>query len=177
MRVQSRWRGSRCWSIRALPRIGPVTSSPEAMISQKVAHFRWPRSGAAARRSRPMACRAWRCTGCFSVLACMVFASEFSFSDGIEAGLQLLVAPLAGIPAILLQETVVAARFSDAAVAQDQDQVGIDDGAQAVAGDDGAALGAAQAQFFQVLQDARFGARIDRRQGIIQEQQAVVGQQ
>src|SRR5471032_15465 len=161
MRVQSRWRGSRCWSIRALPRIGPVTSRPAAMISQKVAHFRWPRSGAAARRSRPIACRAWRCTGCFSVSACMVFGEDFS--DGIEAGLQLLVAPLAGIPAILFQEAVVAAGFSDMAVAQHQDQVCIDDGAQAVAGDDGTALGAARAQFLQVLQDARLGARIDGR--------------
>src|SRR5450830_1156613 len=146
MRVQSRWRGSRCWSIRALPRIGPVTSSAAARISQNVAQYKWRRSGAAARRSRPMACAAWRRTDGVAALA-------WSFLDGIEAGLQLLIAPLAGVPAVALHQRVVVARFRHVAIAQHQNQVGVDDGAQAVAGDDGAALGALAAQFFQVLQD------------------------
>src|SRR5450830_1462411 len=137
--------------------MGPATSKPAAVISQPTAQAKWRRSGRAARRNREMARAAWA-----RMEAALWLTDE---SGGIEAGLQLLVFPLAGVPAFGRQQGGVAAPLRDAAVAQHHDQVGVGDGRQAVAGDDGAAARVGAAQGLQVFEDARFGARVDGGEG------------
>src|SRR5205823_7162190 len=124
-------RVTRKWSIRYLPASGPSASSPAASSSQPTAGHRWRRSGEAARTSRraasPISARFGGVSPGLPVAA--------SDSTGIEAGLQLLVAPLACVPAGVVQELVVGSVLGDAPALQHEHVVGVGHRAQAMAHD------------------------------------------
>src|SRR5437763_11778699 len=150
---RSAWRGSRKRSIRNLPASGPKASSPAASSSQAIACRTWWRSGAPARSSSAAASptmrrRAAGADGSVPLL---------TDSAGIEARLQLLVLPLARVPAVTGRELRVRALFQHVPVAQHHDVVRIGDGAQAVAHDHDAAP---DTRLPQVRKDARLGVGV-----------------
>src|SRR6185369_286879 len=100
---------------------GPSASKPAASISHATPCNRLARSGAAARISRVAASpRSLRCSA-----GSAGRRPVLTNSAGIEARLQLLVAPLARIPAVRGQQRRMIALLHHAALAQHDDLVGI----------------------------------------------------
>src|SRR3569832_1058556 len=118
--------------MKVLPSSGPSASSPAATNSQIRPCTRCERSGAAARMSNaaasPMVRR--RSVGAFGK---PVAATD---STGIEARLELLVAPLARIPAVVREQGGVITLLGDVPALQHDGVVGVGHGAQPVADDD-----------------------------------------
>ena len=79
----------------------------------------------------------------------------------------------AGVEAVLGEEGGVVALFDDLALIQDVDAVGSADGAQAVGDDDG---GASCSSRSQALLDQGFGDGVDIGGGLVQDEDARVGQ-
>src|ERR1043165_7707941 len=119
--------------------MGPMASSAAARTSHKAPRIRCGFSGRAESSSRPTLFQG------FSVL----------FSGCIKAGLDLLIAPLRGIPAAKIEQLLMPAALDDRAMAQHEDLVGIHDGRQPVGDDDDAAVRTRRAQFAQMLEDGR----------------------
>src|SRR5688572_13750327 len=118
--------------MKALPSSGPKASSAAATTSHSVAVFSRAASGSAARSSSCMAARRSPAPA-----TCASGTASFGTSSlGIQRGLQLLHAPLLGVPAVVRDQLAVRAAFGDVAVAQHHDLVGVQQRRQAVAGDD-----------------------------------------
>src|SRR5512140_3559969 len=106
---------------------GPSASSPAASNSHAAPRTTWPRSGAAARISK-------RAASPNSLRLSAGSAGSWPVridSAGIEARLQLLVAPLARIPAVGRQQRGMVALLRHVAFPQHDDVVGVHHRAEA----------------------------------------------
>ena len=79
----------------------------------------------------------------------------------------VLAEPHLGVEAVLGEQAEVVAAFGDAAGFEDQDLVGVDDGGQAVGDDQG---GAAAGDAVQALLQGLFGAAVQGRGGLVEDQ-------
>src|SRR5688500_12929928 len=118
--------------MRYLPISGPSASSPAASTSQAMPYRIWRRSGAAARNSNVAASPKRLRRGAGRAVA----PGAARDSAGIEAGLQLLVAPLPRIPAVALDQLGGAALLHHVTAMQHHRVVRVGDGTQAMAHDD-----------------------------------------
>ena len=89
-------------------------------------------------------------------------------------GVAELAAVEVGVEAALRDEGVVRAALDDLALVHDEDQVGVADGRQAMRDDEGRAAGE---QLLQRCLDELLAARVDAGGGLVQDEDARVGEQ
>ena len=152
--------------MKALPSSGPSASSAAASTSQSTAPFSSAVSGSAARSSSARR-RGARRRGAGPVGVAW-------HQLGIERGLSCCTRHCVAYQPPCATRSRRRAALGDAAVAQHHDLVGVEQGRQAVAGDDHRAALALRAQCGQ---DVRLGAGVHGRERVVEQQQGRVGQQ
>ena len=98
---------------------------------------------------------------------------EWRGAGDLVGGGRRLAGDQAGVGAVAGHELVVAADLDDAAVVEDDDAVGVADGAEAVGDDEG---GAALLQLLQRLLDEVLALAVERRGGLVEDEDAGVAE-